>query len=557
MTEAKSPQHAGDTTELGTKTEEEVSPEIRAARRWTTAVTALAAALMTLDITVVNVAMPEIGVDLGGSLDSLQWIVNAYTLSFAALLLTAGAVSDLIGRRKIFLAGVGVFTLASAACALAPNAGSLIAARAVQGAGGAMVLGTSLALISGVFEGAPARARTTAIGLFTAGGAVSAALGPLVGGSIVEWLSWPWLFAVNVPIGLLIIYGTVRKVPESGATDGARRIDYIGAVLAVPALFLLNYGLLAGAENGWAEPDVLASLVVGAVLAVAFVVVQRRLGERAMLDLRLFAIPTFAGALLLSFAARIFSFGMLPFLTLWLGGMLHLTPIRVGLVLLAQSVAIIIGAPLSGLLTKRVPVAWVLALGMAAVGVGVLLTVGISPDDDWSVLLPMLVLIGVGSGLTLPHLLALAVNVVPPSRAGTASGAANSFFPLGTATGVAFFGVILSAKVNGVMSASALGEHAVPGSAAGELRRLVTAGRFDAVASAVPETARGPVLALARSAYTDALSQIFLIAGIAALVAAAASLVLVRDRDTYKGEDAYEGKDGLAQQAPATEATQG
>ncbi|MEU8029627.1 MFS transporter [Streptomyces sp. NPDC049099] len=538
MTEAEITQHGGDAEELGSETPKEAPREVGSARRWTTAVTALAAALMTLDITVVNVAMPEIGADLGASLDGLQWIVNAYTLSFAALLLTAGSVSDLIGRRKIFLAGVAVFTLASAACALAPNAGVLIASRAVQGAGGAMVLGTSLALISGVFEGAPARARTTAIGLFTAGGAVSAALGPLVGGSIVEWLSWPWLFAVNVPIGLLIVYGTVRKVPESGAVAGPHRIDYAGAVLAVLALFLLNYGLLTGAEDGWSKPHVLASLTAGALLAVAFVGVQWRLGERAMLDLRLFAIPTFAGALLLSFAARIFSFGMLPFLTLWLGGMLHLTPIEIGLVLLAQSVAIVIGAPLSGLLTKRVPVAWVLALGMAVVGVGVLLTVGISPDDSWTVLLPMLVMIGIGAGLTLPHLLALAVNVVPPSRAGTASGAANSFFPLGTATGVAVFGVVLSGKVGEVMSTSALGEHAVPGWATGELRRLVTAGRFDAVAAAVPEPARNPVLALAHTAYTEALSHIFLIAGVAALVAAAASLVLVREKDTYEAAEA-------------------
>jgi EmrB/QacA subfamily drug resistance transporter len=538
MTDAEITRQSGDQAELTTTTDEEVPEELRSARTWTTAVTALAAALMTLDITVVNVAMPEIGTDLGASLDSLQWIVNAYTLSFAALLLTAGSVSDLIGRRKVFLTGVTLFTLASAACALAPDAGALIAARAVQGAGGAMVLGTSLALISGVFEGAPARSRTTAIGLFTAGGAVSAALGPLVGGSIVQWLSWPWLFAVNVPIGLLIIYGTLRKVPESGGTDGSHRIDYAGAILAVPALFLLNYGLLSGAEDGWSEPRVLGALIVGGLLAGAFVTVQWRLGERAMLDLRLFAVPTFTGALLLSFAARIFSFGMLPFLTLWLGGMLHLTPIRIGLVLLAQSVAIIVGAPLSGVLTKVIPVSRVLALGMTVVGVGVLLTVRISPGDDWTVLLPMLVMIGVGAGLTLPHLLALAVNVVPPSRAGTASGAANSFFPLGTATGVAVFGVVLSGKVNDVMSAAALGEHAVPGSAAAGLRRLVTAGRFDAVASAVPETARGPVLALARSAYTEALSQIFLIAGIAALVAAAASLVLVRDKDTYAADTA-------------------
>jgi EmrB/QacA subfamily drug resistance transporter len=542
MAEAETTRDAGEGRESGAEAPEvpaaaeapEVPAAVRSARRWTTAVTASAAALMTLDITVVNVAMPAIGTDLRARLDDLQWIVNAYTLSFAALLLTAGSVSDRIGRRRIFLAGVAVFTLASAACALAPDVGGLIAARAVQGAGGAMVLGTSLALISGVFEGAPGRARMTAIGLFTAGGAVSAALGPLIGGCIVDWWSWPWLFAVNVPIGLLIIYGTLRRVPADGAIGDARGVDYLGALLAVLALFLLNYGLLVGAQDGWSGPGVLTSLTVGALLAVAFVALESLLGERAMLDLRLFAIPTFAGALLLSFAARIFSFGMLPFLTLWLGGMLHLTPIGIGEVLLAQSVAIVIGAAFSGLLTKIMSVSRVLALGMVAVGAGLLLTLGISPDDGWAVLLPMLALVGLGAGLTLPHLLALAVKVVPPSRAGTASGAANSFFPLGTATGVAVFGVVLSGTVSDVMSTTALRGHSVPEGTAGHLRRLVTAGQFDAVAAAVPEATRGPVLALARSAYTEALSQIFLIAGIAALAAAAASLVLVRDKDTYQ-----------------------
>ncbi|MFC9331195.1 MFS transporter [Kitasatospora sp. NPDC057015] len=492
--------------------------------------TSLAAAMMTLDITVVNVALPEIGQDLRAPLDSLQWVVNAYTLTFAAFLLTAGSVSDLVGRRKIFLAGVALFTAASAVCALAPDPTVLIAARALQGTGGAMVLGTSLALIAGAFDGAPERARAAAIGLFTAGGAISAALGPLVGGSVVEWLSWPFLFAVNVPIGLLIMYGTARKVPESVVPDASPRIDRAGAVLAVLALVALNYGLLTGAEQGWSTPRVLLALGTGALLGGAFLAVQWRLGARAMLDLRLFAIPTFTGAVLLSFAARILSFGLLPFLTLWLGGMLHLTPFRIGLVLLAQSVALTLAAGLSGPLAKVLPVAQVLALGMAVASVGMVLGARIGAQDDWTALLPVLLLLGAGAGLTLPHLLALAVGVVPPARAGTASGAANSFFPLGTATGVAVFGVVLTNRIADTMSPAALDRLAVPAESTGQLRRLVAAGQFDAVAATVPEAVRAPLLALARTAYTDALSVIFLIAGSAGLLAAAASLLLIRER---------------------------
>ncbi|KPC62728.1 hypothetical protein ADL29_18365 [Streptomyces chattanoogensis] len=493
---------------------------------------------MTLDITVVNVALPQIGAGLNATLDNLQWIVNAYTLTFAALLLTAGSVSDRIGRRRIFLAGVGLFTVASAGCALAPNAATLIAARAVQGAGGAMVLGTSLALIAGAYEGAPDRRRKTAIALFTAGGAVSAATGPLVGGVIVEWLSWPFLFAVNVPIGIFILVAAVRKVPESAAADAQQKIDWAGAVLAVLALFALNYGLLAGSEKGWSQTDVTLALGAGGLLAAAFVAVQWRLGSHAMLDLRLFAIPTFSGAVLLSFAARIFSFGMLPFLTLWLGGILGHTPFQIGLILLAQSIALVLAAPLSAMLTKVMSVSKVLALGMAVVATGQFLAVGIGPGDDWTAVLPMLVLLGVGAGFTLPHLLDLAVGVVPASRAGTASGAANSFFPLGTATGVAAFGVVLSGKVDATMSAEALGRLSVPADGTGPLRALVTAGQFDALGAAVPSAARGPVLDLARGAYTEALSAIFLIAGVAGALAALASLVLVRDTDAHRAEAA-------------------
>ncbi|WP_051838131.1 MFS transporter [Streptomyces sp. NRRL WC-3742] len=509
----------------------EVPSGVRSTRAWTTAVTSLAAAMMTLDITVVNVAMPRIGADLDASLDALQWIVNAYTLTFAALLLTAGSVSDRIGRRKVFLAGVAVFTAASAACALAPDAGVLIASRAVQGAGGAMVLGTSLALIAGAYEGAPARARTGAVGLYTAGAAVSAALGPLVGGAITEWLSWPFLFAVNVPVGLLILLGAVRKVPESVDPGASGRIDRAGAVLAVLALFALNYGLLTGSEHGWARADVAGSLGAGVVLTAAFALVQWRLGERAMLDLRLFAIPTFSGAVLLSFAARIFSFGLLPFLTLWLGGMLGLSPFRIGLVLLAQSVALLLAAPVGMLLARKAPVPVVLALGMLLVAAGMFTAVGIGPADGWTAVLPMLILLGAGAGLTLPHLLDLAVGVVPAARAGTASGAANSFFPLGTACGVALFGVVLSQRADAELSPGALAALGVPASDSGRVHELVTAGQFDAMAEPYAGPAREQVLALAHSAYTDALSSIFLIAAVAALLAAGAALVLVRPRD--------------------------
>ena len=485
--------------------------------------TALAAMLMTLDITVVNVGLPQIGADLDATLDSLQWVVNAYTLVFAALLLTAGALSDRLGRKRIFLAGVALFTLSSAACALAPSVGVLIAARATQGIGGAMVMGTSLALIADAHEGAPARERNSAIALFTVGGAVAAALGPVIGGAIVGTLGWEFLFAINIPLGLVIIYGALRKVAES-AGAGDRSVDVPGAVLAVLALFALNYGLLAGAEDGWTEPAVIAALVIGGVLTVTFVVLQWRRRDRAMLDLRLFAIPSFTGAIVLSFAARIISFGMFPFLILWLSGILGLGPMQVGLVLFVQSAALMVGAPLGSLLARRLPLSAVLALGMGLAGVGLLTATGVDAADGWTAVAPMLVLVGIGGGITMPHLLGVAVAVVPASRSGTASGAVNSFFPLGTSASVAVFGVLLALRVDA----------AVPdGPHADRVRELVAAGQFDAAGALAP----APVMDLARAGYVDALSVIFLAGGIAGLVAAAASLVLIRAKDTYSAPE--------------------
>lgn len=506
---------------------------VKRARAWTTLVTSLAAMLMTLDITVVNVALPQIGTDLSASLDGLQWVVNGYTLAFAALLLTAGSLSDRLGRKKVFLVGVAAFTVASVLCALSPNVGLLITARVLQGLGGAMVLGTALALIAGAFEGAPASARNRAIALFTAGGAAAATLGPLVGGLIVDSLSWEFLFWVNVPIGLLIILGTLWRVPESAGGEQAR-VDWAGAVLAVGALFALNYGLLAGAEHGWGRADVLVGLVAGAVLAVTFVLVQWRLRARAMLDLRLFAIPSFTGAMVLSFAARIISFGMFPFVILWLGGIQHLSPLQIGLVLMTMSLALVVAAPLGGALVRVTSVSVVLATGMAVAGVGMLVATGLAPDDSWTAILPLLVLVGLGTGLILPQLLGIAVGVVPAAKAGTASGAVNSFFPLGTSIGVAVFGIVLTGQVRATLSADALGAAGVTGDA-GVVQSLVSAGQFEAAAAQAGNV--GPaVLELARLAYTEALGQIFLIAGISALVAAVAGLVLIRAKDVHEPE---------------------
>lgn len=502
-------------------------------RRWTTVIASLAAALMTLDITVVNVALPQIGQDLHASLDSLQWVINGYTLSFAALLLLAGALSDRIGRLRIFMSGILLFTVASLVCALAPSAAMLIAARIVQGIGGAMVLGTALALIAGACAGQPAQVRASAIGLFAAGGAFAAATGPLIGGMLVEWASWPWLFAINVPIGLLILLLAQYKVSEQRPSPPKHRLDWPGALLVTVSLFSLNFAALAGAERGWQAPGVGPALLLGGVGALLFLVVERRQGPAALLDLSLFRIPTFVGAILLSFFGRILSFGLLPFITLWLSGMLGYSPLHIGLILLCQSLAMVVAAGVSGPLSKRIPVRILLTLGMFIVAVGLFWSSHIQVDSDWLQILPMLVMLGIGAGLTLPHLMDLAVSVVPAARAGTASGTANTFFPLGTAVGIALFGVLLSRQLGLAITPEILLAQGI--TAPQPILSAIAAAQFPALENTLCQL-HAPLLATALQAWVDGLNLLFQVAAVASTLAGFSCLWLIREKDVYRAQ---------------------
>ncbi|MEN4546037.1 MFS transporter [Pantoea agglomerans] len=488
-------------------------------RQWTTWVAALSAAIMTLDITAVNIALPQIGMDLRTDLAHLQWVINGYTLSFAALLLLAGAISDRLGRRTIFLCGNGLFVLASLACALAPSVDVLIVARVIQGIGGAMVLGTALALIASACEGESPQVRASAVGLFAAGGAISAATGPLIGGLFIQWASWPWLFAINVPVGLLIIFFTLRHVIEKPFAKPAFPLDILGAVLITVSLFSLNYGALNLTDDG---QDALHALVVGGVTALLFFWTEKRRGKRALLNLNLFALPTFIGAILLSFAGRIFSFGLLPFITLWLSGMLHYSAWHIGLILLAQSLTMVVAAGVSGSLARVIPVRILLAAGMFIVAAGLMISSHVQSDSSWLVLMPMLLMLGVGAGLTLPHLMNLAVSVVPASQAGTASGTANTFFPLGTAVGIAFFGLLLNYVVQQALPLSLLSDAGI--ARPQEVLHAVSSAQFDGL-NAAPE-----LLQHARQAWGDALNMLFRVAALASALSGVAALWLIREQ---------------------------
>ncbi|MFF9340539.1 MULTISPECIES: MFS transporter [unclassified Streptomyces] len=481
-------------------------PSRRHSPRWTFALVSAGGVMMTLDVTVVNVALSDIARDLESGLGRVQWTVSAYSLAFGALLLTAGALSDRLGRRAVFTAGMGLFTLASAACGLAPDAGTLIAARAAQGLGGAMVFAPTLALVAAAYEGAR---RQAAIASYALVASAAGALGPIVGGVFVEALNWRWIFLVNVPIGVLVVAGALTRMPGSAAAgDTGRRVDALGAVLAVGFLLALHYPLVTGPEAGWTAPEVLGSAAACAVLAAALVAVQRRGG--GLVDIALLRIRALWGAALLGFLARLSSLGMLAFLTLWLQTAHAYSPLRTGLLLLPLTGSLLVAGMFVNRLQKAYAAHALVAWGFAAQGLGLLSLAAAGTGAGQVPMVTGLVLLGVGGAVIFPPLMGVAVGTVPPERAGTASGLTNACYPLGTATGVAVFGAVFSLRLNSGLGTGPAG--------AAPPREAVETGRFDLLAPALRP--------LARTAFSGAFTAVCLAAALVCLLGVVAARTL-------------------------------
>ena len=307
-----------------------------ASKWWTLLAVCLAIFMLLLDITIVNVALPEIRRDLGSSFTDLQWVVDAYALALAALLLATGSLGDLLGRRRIFVLGILLFMLASLLCGLASTPMMLNLARGLQGVGGAMMFATSLALIAQEF---PPDERGTAFGLWGATTGFAVAVGPLAGGLLTEGLGWEWIFFVNIPIGLVTAAMTLARVPE-GERDPSAKIDWPGVVTFSGALFCLVLALIEGNEQGWTSALVLGLLTASVVLLAAFVVIERR-SAQPMLDLSLFAKPAFTGAQIVAFSLHASIFSMFLYLTLYLQNILGYSALEAGLRFLPVSLLVL------------------------------------------------------------------------------------------------------------------------------------------------------------------------------------------------------------------------
>jgi EmrB/QacA subfamily drug resistance transporter len=487
-------------------------------RWWTLGAVCVATFMLLLDVTIVNVALPAIQSDLNASFQDLQWVIDAYALTLAAFLLTAGSLADRLGRKRIFVAGLGLFTIASLLCGLSTSPTALNLARALQGIGGAAMFATSLALLASAFSG---RERGTALGIWGATTGASVAVGPLVGGVLTEHVSWQSIFFVNLPIGLGAIAVTLRMVRESRAPD-PDPIDWAGLLTFSAALFALVFALVRGNSVGWGSGQIVGLLVAAVVLLAAFVVIEAR-KERPMLDLRLFRKPTFVGVSIVAFALSASMFAMFLYLTLFMQNILGFSPLEAGLRFLPITVLSFFCAALSGNLTERVPVRFLLGIGLGLVGLGLLLMSGLDAHSKWTALLPGFLLGGAGIGLTNPAIASTAVGVVEPWRAGMASGVNSTFRQVGIATGIAGLGAIFQSTVSGKI-ADALRAGGVPRPPGGKLPPA------EVLAQGNPRVL-GPLHDQFVTGWTSALNEILVIAGVVALIGAVAALVLVRSSD--------------------------
>ncbi len=496
---------------------------------WTLIAVSVAIFMLLLDITVVNAALPDIQRSLHSSFSDLQWVVNAYSLTLAAFLLTAGSLADLLGRRRIFVSGLILFTAASAACGLSGSPLQLNLFRAVQGAGGAMMFATSLALIASAFHG---KERGVAFGIY--GGVIGAAVavGPVIGGVITSGIGWEWIFFVNVPIGIGAVFLTLTQVQESRDPD-ARGVDWLGLVTFSGSLFLLVFALVQGNEKGWGSTEIVGFLAASAILMALFLVAEVR-QQRPMLDLSLFRRPAFTGANLVALGVSASMFSMFLYLTLYIQDVLGYSPLQAGLRFLPITLLSFVVAPLSGRLSVRVPVRVLIGCGMVLVSIGLAAMTAVEPSSGWTVLIPGFILAGAGIGLINPPLASTAVGVVHHSRSGMASGINNTFRQVGIATGIAGLGAVfqhqVTNKTTAALNLSAGGREALT-AAHGHLAGALVSGDVGGVAGALPAAGRQALEHAYRVGFTGAFTTILEIAAGIALAGAIAGFALIRQSD--------------------------
>ena len=424
-------------------------PYERATKAWVLVIASVASLMAALDAMVVATVLGTIRVDLGASIEALEWTVNAYNLTFAVLLLTGAALGDRLGRRRMFAAGLGLFVAASAACALAGNVGWLIAARAVQGAGAALLMPLAMALLSAAF---PPQERGKALGIFSSVTGLALIAGPVVGGVVAEGLAWQWIFWINVPIGLIVIPLVFGRIPES--SGAAARLDIRGLVLVTGAALAIVWGLMRGNDVGWTSSEILASLLAGVVLSVAFVAWELRARE-PMVPMRLFHARAFSAGTAASFLFYASMYGVVFFLPQFFQTGQGFGPLGAGLRLLPWTATLFVFAPIGGSLVNRLGERLLVVIGLLMQATGFFWVGRIAaPDVAFAYLVPPLLLAGAGVSMAMPAAQNAVLSSVAANEVGKASGIFNMSRFLGGTFGIALLVAVFAATGN-VASAQA------------------------------------------------------------------------------------------------------
>jgi EmrB/QacA subfamily drug resistance transporter len=497
-------------------------------RKWWTLLTvSVGTFMLLLDITVVNTALPSIQRDLSAGFTDVQWVIDAYTLALAAIVLTAGSLADRLGRRAVFAVGLGIFSLASLAAGLAPDATFLNVSRAVQGIGGAAMFAVSLALVAQEF--AAGRERATAMGIYGATIGISVAIGPLVGGAITSGLGWRWVFFVNVPVGLAAIALTLTRLRES-RDPNATRIDWLGLITFSSALLMLVLALLRGNDEGWGSPLIVSLLAGAGVTLAAFGAIERRVSE-PMLPLGLFRRAAFTGVQLAAAAVSASLFALFLYLTLYLQNYLGYSPLQAGLRYLPITLVPFLVAPLAVALMARIPARALMAIGLGGVGAGLALMAGLNANSSWTALLPGFIVAGIGVGLLNPVIADVAVSVVSKDRSGMAAGINDTFRQVAIAVGVAVWGAIFLGRGADKIASVASGTPAATGDHPRQLIEAASGGGLRSALAGLPHGTRDLVAEATRQGFLSGLNTILLLGALLAFAGAAVAAWLVREHE--------------------------
>lgn len=487
-----------------------------------------------LDNLVVNVALPTIQRELAAKVSDLQWIIDAYTLTFASFMLIGGSLGDLFGRKRFFIAGLVVFTLGSLACGLAGSTEQLIAFRALQGLGAALLLPGSLSILTATFQGGE---RGTAIGIWAAMSGLAVAVGPLVGGYIVEHYSWETIFFINIPVGTVGLVLTAIVVRETRDTTRARRLDVPGLITGTAGLFLLVYALIEGGSEGWDSDLILGAFGGSALLLITFIVIELKSGS-PMLPLHFFRNPTFAASNVVAASVFFALFGTNFFMALYLQNVRGFSPLETGVRLMPLTGAILLIAPVAGRLSDRHGSRWLMTLGCLYAAGGMALLLRIEPSSSYeSVILPAFLALGAGLALTMPSMTAAVMGSVEPRHAGVASATTNTSRELGGVLGIALLGALVTsafrdrllenltaAGIEGTAARSIVGRASDNAAAGGG---TLEAFRQQAPAG-TPETVIARVVTAAQNSFVEAIHSGLLVAVGFMLLAALVAAIFVR-----------------------------